>query len=161
VVTDSNVLINLAHINRMDLLGELPPYSFVVPEEVVKEITEIAQAELVQTAINSGLLTEVQLSSIPELQIYTQLVRTLGIGEAACLALAECHDWLIASDEKKKFYREAVARLGQHRIINTPGILLEAIRLNILTVEEADDAKTLLEQRRFTMKFASFRELLR
>jgi predicted nucleic acid-binding protein len=84
----------------------------------------------------------------------------LGIGEAACLALAECRDWLIASDEKKKFYREAVARLGQHRIINTPGILLKAIRVNILTVEEADNAKTLLEQRRFTMRFASFRELL-
>jgi hypothetical protein len=37
VVTDANILINLIHVGRLDLLGKLPPYSFVVPEEVVKE----------------------------------------------------------------------------------------------------------------------------
>ena len=161
VVTDSNVLINLAHINRLDLLDRLPPFSFVVPQEVVKEITNVTQSELVLGAINSGSLKEVQLDSIPELRIYAQLVRTLGSGEAACLALAESRGWLVASDEKRKFYREAMVRLGQDRIINTAGILLKAIRLNVLNVDEADEAKSLLEQRRFTMKFASFRDLLK
>jgi predicted nucleic acid-binding protein len=161
VVTDSNVLINLAHIKRLDLLEQLPPFSFVVPQEVVKEITDVAQRELVQAAINSGSLGEVQLDSIPELRIYAQLVRTLGSGEAGCLALAESRGWLIASDEKRKFYREAMVRLGQDRIINTAGILLKAIRLNVLNVDEADEAKAFLEQRRFTMKFASFRDLLK
>jgi len=37
VITDTNILINLTHIGRLDLLGKLPPYSFVVPEEVVKK----------------------------------------------------------------------------------------------------------------------------
>jgi len=161
VVTDSNVLINLAHINRLDLLDRLPPFSFVVPQEVVKEITNVAQSELVKGAISSGSLREVQLDSIPELRIYAQLVRTLGSGEAACLALAESRGWLIASDEKRKFYREAMVRLGQDRIINTAGILLKAIRLKVLDVDEADEAKTFLEQRRFTMKFASFRDLVK
>lgn len=161
VVTDSNVLINLAHIKRLDLLEQLPPFSFVVPQEVVKEITDVAQSELVQGAINSRSLGEVQLDSIPELRIYAELVRTLGSGEAACLALAESRGWLIASDEKRKFYREAMVRLGQDRIINTAGILLKAIRLNVLNVDEADEAKAFLEQRRFTMKFASFRDLLK
>jgi len=161
VVTDSNVLINLAHINRLDLLDRLPPFSFVVPQEVVKEITNVTQSELVLGAINSGSLKEVQLDSIPELRIYAHLVRTLGSGEAACLALAESRGWLVASDEKRKFYREAMVRLGQDRIINTAGILLKAIRLNVLNVDEADEAKIFLEQRRFTMKFASFRDLLK
>lgn len=161
MVTDSNVLINLAHINRLDLLDRLPPFSFVVPQEVVKEITNVTQSELIREAINSGSLREVQLDSIPELRIYAQLVRTLGSGEAACLALAESRGWLIASDEKRKFYREAMVRLGQGRIINTAGILLKAIRLNVLNVDEADEAKTFLAQRRFTMKFASFRDLLK
>jgi len=161
VVTDSNVLINLAHINRLDLLEQLPPFSFVVPQEVVKEITDVAQSELVQGAITTGSLREVQLDSIPELRIYAQLVRTLGSGEAACLALAESRGWLIASDEKRKFYREAMVRLGEDRIINTAGILLKAIRLNVLNVDEADEAKAFLEERRFTMKFASFRDLLK
>ena len=161
MVTDSNVLINLAHINRLDLLEQLPPFSFVVPQEVIKEITDVAQSELVQGAINAGSLREVQLDSIPELRTYAQLVRTLGSGEAACLTLAESRGWLIASDEKRKFYREAMVRLGQDRIINTAGILLKAIRLNVLSVDEADGAKILLEQRRFTMKFTSFRDLLK
>jgi len=54
-----------------------------------------------------------------------------------------------------------MVRLGQGRIINTAGILLKAIRLNVLNVDEADEAKTFLAQRRFTMKFASFRDLLK
>jgi hypothetical protein len=43
VVTDTNILINLIHIGRLDLLGKLPPYSFVVSEEVVNEVREPAQ----------------------------------------------------------------------------------------------------------------------
>ena len=57
VVTDTNILINLTHIGRLDLLGKLPPYSFVAPEEVAKkEVKEPAQMEAIQTAISSGLL---------------------------------------------------------------------------------------------------------
>ena len=52
VVMDSNVLINLAHINRLDLLVRLPPFSFVVPQEVVKEITNVTQSEEVEVAMD-------------------------------------------------------------------------------------------------------------
>ena len=37
----------------------------------------------------------------------------LRIGEAASLTLEQCRGWLMASDERKKFYRETTARLGQ------------------------------------------------
>lgn len=37
VVTDTNILINLLHVGLLELLGKLPPYSFVVPEEVGSE----------------------------------------------------------------------------------------------------------------------------
>ena len=53
VVTDTNILINLIHIGRLDLLGKLPSYSFVIPEEVVKEVSEPNQANALQTAISS------------------------------------------------------------------------------------------------------------
>jgi predicted nucleic acid-binding protein len=62
VVTDTNILINLAHIGRLDLLGKLPPYSFVVPEEVVREVKEPAQSVAVQRAISSEHLQVVQLT---------------------------------------------------------------------------------------------------
>ena len=84
----------------------------------------------------------------------------MGIGEAACLSLAQCRGWLIASDEKRKFYREAIARLGTGRLLNTAGILLHAIKLGVITIEEADHAKSLLELRKFKMNFGSFRDIL-
>jgi predicted nucleic acid-binding protein len=160
VVTDTNILINLLHIGRLDLLGKLPPYSFVVPEEVVKEVREPQQTQALHTAMSSGLVSEVQLADPAELKLYADLIQILGSGEAACLSLAQCRHWLIASDEKKKFRRETLARLGAGRVLNTPGILSLAISGGIITVEDADRAKAVLEQRRFIMSFASFRDVL-
>src|SRR5271154_1251844 len=160
VVTDTNILINLIHIGRLDLLGKLPPYSFVVPEGVVKEVREPLQAQALHTAMSSGLLSEVQLADPAELKVYAELIQILGSGEAACLSLAQCRHWLIASDEKKKFRRETLARLGAGRLLNTPGILSLAISGGIITVEDADRAKAVLEQHRFIMSFASFHDVL-
>src|SRR5271168_4428793 len=160
VVTDTNILINLLHIGRLDLLGKLPPYSFVVPEEVVQEVREPQQAQALHAAMSAGLLLEVQLADPAELKVYAELIQILGSGEAACLSLAECRQWLIASDEKKKFRRETLARLGAGRLLNTPGILSLAISGGIITVEDADRAKAVLEQHRFIMSFASFRDVL-
>lgn len=70
VVTDTNILINLIHIGRLDLLGKLSTFSFVVPEEVVKEVTGPDQAQALLTVISSGLLQEVQLSDPAELKVY-------------------------------------------------------------------------------------------
>ena len=50
--------------------------------------------------------------------------------------------------------------LGTGRILNTPSIYLLGIRAGLFSVDEADRAKELLEQRRFRMKFKSFREIL-
>ncbi len=126
VVTDANILINLIHVGRLDLLGKLPLYSFVVPEEVVKEVKDPSQAEALQTAISSGLLQEVQLMDPAELTVYADLIQILGSGEAACLSLAQCRQWLIASDEKKKFRRHEFSFLsrGSSPIVSTSGARL-------------------------------------
>lgn len=160
VVTDTNILINLIHVGLLDLLAELPPYTFVVPEEVVKEVGDPHQSQALQQAISLGVIEVVQLTETAELTIFAHLVRTLGSGEAACLSLAESRKWIIASDEKRKFRREALSRLGTARMLNTPGILILAIKAGVLTIEEADQAKTVLEHHRFTMKFTSFRDVL-
>jgi predicted nucleic acid-binding protein len=160
VVTDTNILINLIHTGLLDLLAKVDPYAFVLPEEVLKEVSDPGQSEALQSAISSGVLEVVQLTHPAELTLYAELLQTLGIGEAACLSLAECRQWLIASDEKKKFQQEAITRLGPGRILNTPGILVLAITAGILTVEDADHAKAVLEQNRFVMSFVSFRDVL-
>lgn len=160
VVTDANILINLIHVQRLELLGALPGYEFVVPDEAVREVTDPAQCEALQAAITSSVLWPVAIDDMATLELFAELRAIMGPGEAACLSLAVQRGWLIASDEKRVFRREAQARLGPGRILNTAGILLLAIRAGMLTTEQADNAKSELERRRFRMKFASFRDLL-
>ena len=74
--------------------------------------------------------------------------------------MAAARGWMVASDERRRFRREVVARLGEGRLVTTAGLLVLAIRAGLLSVEEADHAKAVLEQHRFRMTFASFRELL-
>lgn len=84
----------------------------------------------------------------------------MGRGEAACITLASAHGWLIASDERHRAFRRALDELlGRERLLNTPGLLLLSIQRGLLSIEDADTIKALLEQRRFKMKFQSFREL--
>lgn len=148
------------HVNLIDLLGKLRPYSFVVPEQVLAEIEDSVQSAAVTIALQNGFIGEVKLTDFPELGLYAELLRILGSGEAACLAVAEIRGCFIASDERKVFLREAVKLLGRGRILNTAGLLVRAIRLGVLTVREADDAKTTLEKHRFRMKFASFKDVV-
>lgn len=160
VVTDANVLINLIHIDSLILLGRLDKFRFVVVEEVISEISVPDQARAIAHAIESGWIFREPLQNPEGLELFVTLVRALGRGEAASLALAAIHGYAIACDEKRVFRREALARLGENRILTTPGILLLAIRAGLVSVEEADRMKHRLEQHRFIMTFASFKELL-
>ncbi|MBU6299673.1 MAG: hypothetical protein KGJ79_18915 [Alphaproteobacteria bacterium] len=160
VVTDANVLINLIHAERLGLLSQIPPYEFVVVEEVVAEITRPEQKQMLDDAVAAGHIRRVVIADIPALTLRTELERIMGLGEAASLALAVTQGWSVACDEKKVFLREARARVGQNRIMTTPGILLVAIRAGVITSDEADAIKALLETRRFTMSFVSFKDLL-
>ena len=159
VVTDANIIINLVHAGRLALLGALPPYAFLVPEDVVGEIVDPTQREELEAAITAGLMSET-VTAPHELTRYAELRQVVGRGEAACLALAESRGWLIASDEKRRFRREVLARLGSGRLVTTPGLLVLAIRAGVMSVEEADDAKAILERNRFRMGFRSFREVI-
>ena len=160
VVTDANILINLIHIGRPNLLGQLTGFEFVVPPEVIEEITEPQQAAALASALENGFITHEALTEIPAINLYAELIQTLGKGEAACLSLAVTKGWIIASDEKRTFRRELLARIGEGRLINTPGLLLLAIRNGVLSVAEADAALQVLARHRFKVNFKSFRDLL-
>ena len=86
----------------------------------------------------------------------------MGDGEAACLAIATCRRWIMACDEEKNklISREIQYELGKGYLLNTPGILLKAIREGILTVSQADAIKCSLAQNQYVMSFASFQNLI-
>ncbi len=112
------------------------------------------------SAIVAGLMDRTAIQSVEELAVYSHLTSVLGSGEAACLAVAQSRGWHLACDERRVFLREARARIGEDRLINTPGMYVLWIRTGILTVVEADAARSALESKRFRMTFGSFQELL-
>lgn len=160
VVVDANVLINLIHVDRLGLLGALPGYRFVVPEDVVAEITDAAQRAQLDRATAASHLSVETITDPDDLLQYSEFRRSLGKGEAACIVLAERHGWLVASDERGRFQREALARLGTGRLVNTAGLFVVAIRVGAMSIEEADDAKSILERHRFRLPFGSFGDIV-
>lgn len=159
VIADTSVLINLAHTGHLRLLGGTPGYRFLVTDEVLAEVQDPAQKAMVDGAIANGLIETTMIQTVEELAAYADLTSILGSGESACLAVAESRGWYLACDERRVFLKEARARIGENRLINTPGLYLLWIRSGILTVAEADAAKAALERRRFKMSFGSFQEL--
>jgi predicted nucleic acid-binding protein len=160
VVTDANILINLMHVCLLDLLWRIPNYEFLVPEHVREEILEPSQKAMLTSSIELGHLKVVPITNFATLKVFSELIAFIGRGEAACISLASEQGWTVASDEKRKFRREALSRLGNDSVIGTQDILVQAIRAGLLTVESADQHKLDLEKRRFTMQFSSFRDLL-
>ena len=160
LVVDANIIINLLHVGRLALLAALPGYECVVPEEVVAEITNPAQRQELDVAISNGYLRVETITDFDDLVEYAELRRTLGRGEAACLVLARPHGWLVASGEKGRFQREASTRLGLGRTVNTAGLFVAAIRAGLVSIEDADQVKAILEQHRFVLPFASFGDIL-
>jgi len=148
VVTDANVLINLTHVSRLDLLGRIPGYEFVVPDHVREELTAPGYREWLDRAIDDGWLKLEPITDLDEIAIFTELIDHIGRGEAACIAVAAKRGWNIASDEKRRFRREAETRLGANRILGTVDVFVLAIEAGLLTVEQADADKLVLENRR-------------
>ena len=162
VSTDSNILINFIKIGRLDLLRQLRNYAFRIPEEVYQEISYPDQRAELDRALEEGWTEKFQITALDEISAYAQYRRQMDDGEAACLAVSVSRRWIIACDEQKKrvIHREVRNKLGTGYLLNTPGILVKAIREGHLTVEEADQIKEDLAHNRFVMNIASFRELL-
>ncbi len=160
VVTDANVLINLIHVSRLDLCAGLPSYKFVVPDHVLEEITEPNQRQTMADAITKGIFNVGSITNLDSIALYDELTTILDPGESACITLAVEHGWMVASDEKNPFRREAVNRIGADRLIGIKEIYLKAISIGALSIDDADADKAVLETRRFKMDFASFRDLI-
>ena len=160
VVTDASVLINFLHMQRLDLLGSLPGYRFVVPEHVVREILRPAQGTILAQAFDDGTLDRMSIKDLEALALFADLVHVMGKGEASCIALAATNGWLVACDERGLVQRVTKEKLGDGRLLNTAGILVLAIRAGLLSIDEADRLKGILARYRFKLKFKSFREVV-
>jgi len=150
VATDTCIIINLLRVNRLDLLGAVPPYVFHVPD----------QQHAVQEAIEKGWIRQTRLEDPLELQTFARATAQLGKGESACIALAEKRNWVLGTDDSKGAKWKKVISAPGIQILNTPGIILLAIRNGVLTLHQADEIKHTLEKNRFQMGFRSFGDIV-
>lgn len=158
VAVDASVLINFLVLDRIDLLAELPGVSFVIPEPVVAEIRRPDQIRILRESFKSEQLGVVRVDTPNDVAEIAGLRHLVGHGEAACLVLAASCGLRIACDERGRFLRLAEERIGRGRILTTPGLIVRAIRADLIAVQEADEMKATLERHRFRMPFGSFRE---
>ena len=160
VIVDTSCLINFLIVDRMDLFGALSGYAFVVPNHVVAEVTDATERTRLAAAMTAGVVTEIEITDLAEIELYVALRRILGDGESACLAVAATRGWVMAADEKGRLRREVYERLGEASLVNTPGILVSAIQEGILTADGAETLRAVLVKNRFVMDIPPFVELV-
>jgi hypothetical protein len=80
VVTDANVLINLIHVGRLDVLGALEGCEFVVPADVREEITDLDQRAALEEAIGRSFFRIEHVTELETVALVAELRARLGRG---------------------------------------------------------------------------------
>ncbi len=161
-ILDTSVLINFLKIDRCDLLGSHPRYSFLVPDEVADEVTADFpdQRACLAAALEAGHLERTTVTSVSELETAARLKAVkVGVGESAAIAAAICRGLPVAlqDDRATKKGRKISSSLVA---VTTETIMVDLIIAGTMTVAEADGLKARWTTLRFKIKAKSFGELL-
>src|SRR5208282_264654 len=164
VITDTSTLINFLRIGRVDLLAGLTSYRFVVTDHVRAEVTSYYPAQLsnFEFALLAGHVVEITLDTPADLTVFAELkALRLGDGECASIAAALNRGLPLAIDDNRA-RKKAVARDPSLRLLDTVGLMVQAIQAPLLTVAEADAIKLDWEKNHKFIKkhFTSFAELI-
>ena len=164
VITDTSTLVNFLRIGRVDLLAGLTSYRFVVTNHVRTEVTAFYPAQLAnfEFALMAGHVVEITLDTPAELDVFGEL-KTLRLGDGECASIAAALSRgtpLVIDDVRAR--KKALEREPSLRLLDTVGLMVEAIQAGLLTVPEADAIKADWEKNhRFIKKhFSSFAELI-
>jgi predicted nucleic acid-binding protein len=163
VVVDTNVLIHLGQVGRLEMLAGLSNMDFVVPEAVIAELLKPESRDLVEQALRQGWVQRVRLTGPDEWERFESILKSgaIGSGEAECLALAELRNWRLASDDYgRSFRRQAAALVEAGHVTDTLGLVTLAIRAGLLTVAEADEFLSTWSAQEFRVEIRSFAVLV-
>jgi predicted nucleic acid-binding protein len=161
VVIDASVLINFLAVDRLGLLTSHPQFRFLVTDHVRGEVTEDDELARLDAALDAQLLEQVSVVGPRELELFAKLTADgrLGVGECVAIALASVQSFIVALDDKAA-RKQCTSLDPSLQVLDTVELVLSLIRLQVLTVEEADAIKFEWEMNhRFTLKFASFGDL--
>ena len=93
---------------------------FIRREDDQDKSVLISQAIDLSDALADGVLRECKLESEQEADEFVRLASILDDGEAACMALAKCRSWIVATDDRKAL---RVAQAEGVPTITTPEII--------------------------------------
>lgn len=133
------VVIHLAKAGQLPILGRIEAYSFVVPEQVVAEVTYPEQAKALKEALRAGHLSQQSSTDVAEIALYAELEVRMGKGEAACLAMAASRGWRLASDDRGRAFRRLVReRIDEKNFVNTVVLVSLAPRARLALGRRSD-----------------------
>ena len=140
LIFDTNVLSNFALAGQLALLREIYPTSANCTGYVFSEVhrgVRLGHEGLMAlaAALDGGWPEQLQFTALCERQLYELLAVSLGDGEASCLAIAASRGLVFACDDR--LARREATRLGVS-LTGTVGILIKAVRLNLIELKAAN-----------------------
>jgi hypothetical protein len=143
VIANTTVISNFAAVGRLDLIRGLL-IEVCISTDVYGEIQDgITEGIEYYTGIEDhiypftldGWLHLCPIQGDEELRLFNQLPAALHRGEASCLAIAAQRGWAFITDDSRA--RKAARALGIS-ISGTLGLLIEAVKIDLLSASEAD-----------------------
>jgi predicted nucleic acid-binding protein len=135
LLLDTTVLSNFVKVGHFSLLREIFPATIRIATQVCDELKAGGLDSAILEGVAAAWLRLVAPESERELSLYREYSQNLGAGESASLAIAICRSWAMATDDRAA--RQA-ARTAGVRLTGSVGILIAAVRANILTQAEGD-----------------------
>ena len=144
VIANTTVISNFASVRQLELLHSLLVEVYISTEvygEIQDGITEgIEHYQGIEEDIYpfslDGWLHLTSLQGDDELRLFNSLPAALHRGESSCLAIASARGWAFITDDSRA--RKAARSLGIP-ISGTLGLLIEAVKADLLSVSEVDN----------------------
>ena len=156
-IIDTSVLINYISIERIDLLTKLSHRHLLITEEVHSEIKR--NRNTLEIAIANGQIEVTNPLLNEDIELFARLTKILSVADASCIVAARVLETDLAADDRI-LRREAAKVLPEAYLLRTEVLLAEAVRTNLLLIEEGNTILQLLIKMRYRPSVLRLQELL-
>jgi predicted nucleic acid-binding protein len=164
-LTNTTLLSNFAAVGRLDLLQRLFGQIWITTEIYDELLQGLQEGYDFYTGIDQhihplasqGWIQLVSMADEQELRAFRSLAAQLDTGEASCLAIARHRGWAFLSDDKRA---RKQARAWQIPLSGTLGVLVQAVKRQVLTPEAGDQLLQAMIQRGYHSPYDTLHPLL-
>ena len=164
-LANTTVLSNFGAVDRLDLIQQLHRRLYIsneVYEEILGGLEEgydfyAGIDAQIHPFAQEGWIELVSMVDEEELRLFRSLPRRLHRGEASCLAIARHRGWAFLTDDK---LARTTARAWGIVVSGTLGVLVQAVKHELLTGEAADELLQEMIARGYRSPYSSLQRLL-